>query len=81
MVVYPNVLPMYLSMSKIINTDANVFINNYQGKTSVGGGFFTGQKTSCEEYIPHTAKCILVGGGGIFFSISFKKTNEATADI
>ena len=81
MVVYPNVLPMYLSMSKIINTDANVFINNYQVKLQLGVDSSLGQKTSCEEYIPHTAKCILVGGGGIFFSISFKKTNEATADI
>ena len=26
-----------------------------------------GQKSSCEEYAPHTAKCIL---GGIFFTIS-----------
>ena len=36
---------------------------------SWGADSSIGQKSSCEEYAPHTTKCIL---GGVFFTISKK---------
>ena len=65
---------MYLSTQKIISTDANVFINKLLSRNSWGADSSIGQKSCCEEYAPHTAKCIL---GGVFFTKSklFLKQN------
>ena len=69
---------IYLSTHKIINMDTNVFINteDYQHRCkciyqrlsdkSWKADSSAGKRSSCEEYAPHTAKCIL---GGVFFTI------------
>ena len=55
-------LRMYLSTRKVINTDANCIYQQLSGKAWEADSSI-GQNSCCEEYAPHTAKCIL---GGVF---------------